>query len=299
MGGLEIRELEAFLVLAEELHFGRAGERLYLSQSRVSQLLRSLEGRIGAPLVERTSRRVELTPLGAKFLDGLRPAYDVLRAVVDDTRAAARGAGGVLRVGFQGTIDDHLANAIAGFEERHPNCAVELTEIPLADPFGSLRRREVDAAVVLLPMREHDLVLGQVFSRQPQTLAVSPRHPFAGRESVTAEELADCPLIGVNGTAPDYWRDAHAPATTPGGRPIPRGPAVGTLQEGMGLVAAGRGGMLVCRSTAAYQGRRNSVVFVPVTGLPESVLGVVWHARHGDARARDFAREVVSEDRRT
>lgn len=295
MSGLEIRELEAFLVLAEELHFGRAGERLYVSQSRVSQLLRSLEGRMGAPLVERTSRRVELTPLGEKFLAELRPAHDALRAAVDNTRAIVRGIGGVLRIGFQGTIDDHLANAIAGFEKRNPDCAVELTEIPLADPFGSLRRREVDAVVVLLPMKEPDLVLGTVFSRQPQMLAVSSRHPFAGKEFITAEELGDGPLIGIHGTAPDYWRHAQAPATTPGGRRIPRGPTAGTLQEGMGLAAAGRGGMLVCRSTAAYQGRRNSVVFVPVTGLPESVLGVVWHAEHGDGRARAFAGEIVAE----
>ncbi|MFB9908729.1 LysR family transcriptional regulator [Allokutzneria oryzae] len=295
MSGLEIRELEAFLVLAEELHFGRAGERLYVSQSRVSQLLRSLEGRIGAPLVERTSRRAELTPLGEKFLAELRPAYGALRAAVDHTRATARGVGGVLRIGFQGTIDDHLAKAIAGFEERHPDRAVELTEIPLADPFGSLRRREVDAAVVLLPVEEQDLVLGPVFSRQPQMLAVSPRHPFAGKELVTAEELAECPLIGIHGPAPEYWRRAQAPDTTPGGRRIPRGPTAGTLQEGLGLAAAGRGGMLLCRSTAEHQGRRSSVVFVPVTGLPESVLGVVWHAEHGVGRARAFAGEIVAE----
>jgi len=295
MTGLEIRELEAFLVLAEELHFSRAGERLYLSQSRVSQLLRSLERRIGAPLVERTSRRAELTPLGEKFLAELRPAYDALRTAVDNTRATVRGVGGVLRIGFQGTIDDHLANAIAGFEKRHPDCAVELTELPLADPFGSLRRREVDAAVVLLPVEEQDLVLGPVFSPQPQMLAVSPRHPFAGKEFVTAEELAECPLIGIHGPAPEYWRRAQAPETTPGGRRIPRGPTAGTLQEGMGLAAAGRGGMLLCRSTAEHQGQRNSVVFVPVTGLPASVLGVIWHAEHAAGRARAFAGEIVAE----
>lgn len=191
----------------------------------------------------------------------------------------------MLRVGFQGIIDDHLATAIAEFETRQPDCAVELTEIPLADPFGALRRREVDAAVVLLPVREDDLVLGPVFSPQPQMLAVSPRHPFAHREAVTAAELEQVPLIGINDTAPDYWRQAQVPSALPGG------PTAGTLQEAMGLAAAGRGGMLVCRSTAAHQGQ-NSVVFVPVTGLPESVLGVVWPASHDDHRARAFAREV-------
>ncbi|MEV5546539.1 LysR family transcriptional regulator [Streptomyces sp. NPDC052309] len=298
MGGIEIRELEAFLVLAEELHFGRAGERLYVSQSRVSQLLRALEGRIGAPLVERTSRRVRLTPLGESFVGSLRPAYDGLRATLDEARAAARAeVGGVLRIGFQGTVDDYLAQAIALFEEECPGCALELTEILLSDPFGPVCRQEVDCAVVLLPVREEDLVLGPVFSRQPQTLAVSVRHPFAARESVSAEELADCRLIGVGaggspGPAPAYWRLAQAPDHTPKLRPIPAGPLVNTLQEGLSLAAADRGAMLLCRSTADYHGRRSSIAFVPVDGLPPSALGLIWHRSHVSPTALAFARVV-------
>ncbi|WP_308283298.1 LysR family transcriptional regulator [Pseudonocardia nigra] len=118
MGGLEIRELECFLVLADELHFGRTGERLFVSQSRVSQLVRSLERRVGARLVERTSRRVRLTPLGEEFRAALRPAYDALRATVDDVRTAARTVAGRLRIGFQGTADDRLMAAVT---DRHPD----------------------------------------------------------------------------------------------------------------------------------------------------------------------------------
>ncbi|MEW1637021.1 LysR family transcriptional regulator [Streptomyces sp. NPDC093801] len=293
MSGVEIRELEAFLVLAQELHFGRAGERLYVSQSRVSQLLRSLEHRIGAPLVERTSRRVALTPLGEDFLAGLRPAYDALRATVDEARAAARGMGGVLRIGFQGTVDDYLSRAIARFGDRYPECAIDIVEIPLSDPFGPLRRQEVDCAVVLLPVAEEDLVLGPVFSRQPQTLAVSVRHPFAARESLSAEELAECRLIGIDGGAPDYWRRAQAPGLTPAGLPVPAGPSVNTLQEGLSLTAANRGAMLLCRSTAEYHGRRDSLTFVPVQGLPDSELGLIRHRLRPSAQASAFAEAVA------
>ncbi|MGW3561931.1 LysR family transcriptional regulator [Streptomyces sp. NPDC000963] len=292
MGSLEIRELEAFLVLAEELHFGRAGERLYVSQSRVSQLLRSLEGRIGAPLVERTSRRVGLTPLGESFLASLRPAYEALQATVDEARSAARSFDGVLRIGFQGTVDDYLARAIALFEDRCPKCAIEVAEIALSDPFGPVRRKEVDCAVVLLPVEEEDLVLGPVFSRQPQTLAVSTRHPLARRASVSAEELAGCRLIGIQDSAPEYWRRAQAPRETPGGLPIPVGPLVNTLQEGLSLTAADRGAMLLCRSTADYHGSRSSIAFVPVEGLPDSLLGVVFRRVNPAPQARTFAQAV-------
>ncbi|ANZ17563.1 transcriptional regulator [Streptomyces noursei ATCC 11455] len=289
--GLELRELECFLVLSEELHFGRTGERLYVSQSRVSQLLRALESRIGARLVDRTSRRVRLTPLGEEFHASLRPAYDALRATVEGARTAARGIEGRLTVGFQGTADDRVMRAIDAFHARHPGCATQIVEIPLCDPFGALRSGAVDVAVTLLPVAEPDLVLGPVFSAQRQTVALSVRHPLASRASLSAEELAGLPLIAPDGPAPVYWRTAQAPLATPEGRPVPAGPRVSTLQEGLTLTAAGRGGMLLCRPTADYHGRRD-VVFVPVTGLPDSVLGVVHHAARETARVRAFTAAV-------
>ncbi|MEU5758627.1 LysR family transcriptional regulator [Nocardia sp. NPDC047648] len=293
MGGLEIRELEAFLALAEELHFGRAGARLYVSQSRVSQLLRALERRVGGALVERTSRTVRLTPLGADFLAELRPAYAALRATVDAARAAARGMDGILRIGFQGAGNDHLMAAVEFFQRRHPDCSVELTEIPLADPFGAVRRAEVDAAVVLLPMGERDLVLGSVFAGQPQTLAVPSSHPFAGRPALSVEDIAEVSLVGVRAPAPEYWRRAQTLDVTPEGRTVRPGPEVGTLEEGLAAVAAGRGAMLLCHPTAESH-RRRPVTFVPVTGIAESRLGLVWHRYRETPRVRAFSRAVAA-----
>ncbi|MFD3513422.1 LysR family transcriptional regulator [Streptomyces sp. NPDC058657] len=289
MTPLEARELEAFLALAEELHFGRTAERLHLSQSRVSQLLRALESRVGARLVDRTSRRAALTPLGAQLYEAARPAYDALRTALDDARATARGTGTPLRIGFQGTANDHVMNALALFRRRHPDTPTELVEIPFGEPFGALRRHEVDTAAVLLPVEEPELVVGRVFSRRPQTLALPSHHPFARRARLSAEDLARCALIGVTGThAPEYWRRAQAPTATPGGRAIAPGPRVNTLQEGLAQVQAGHGGMLLCRPSAAYY-RHRALTFVPVEGLPDSVLGLVWHRSHETERTRAFA----------
>jgi DNA-binding transcriptional LysR family regulator len=289
---VEIRELECFLVLAEELHFGRTGERLYVSQGRVSQLIRSLEQRIGARLADRTSRRVRLTPLGEDFLNALRPAYAALRDTVDNARAAALGVSGPLRIGFQGNAGYGFMDAVGEFEDRYPGCATQITELPLSDPFGPLHRDEVDTAVVLLPVEEPTLVLGPVFSRQPQYLAVSHRHLFATRTTLDAEDLATTPVVGVAAPAPDYWREVQAPTRTPSGTPVPQGPAVGTLQEGLSLVAANRGVMLLCHPTTEYHHRRD-VAFVPVTGLPDSALGLVWRGDRENARVRAFAEAVA------
>ncbi|MEU9609868.1 LysR family transcriptional regulator [Streptomyces sp. NPDC048057] len=172
MSGLETHELRCFIVLSEELHFGRTGRRLYITQSRVSQLLAALERRIGARLVERTSRRVSLTPFGERFLTELRPAYEHLESVVEAARAAARGRADTLRIGFQCAANDQLTRAVSAFREAWPQTGTQLTELPLADPFGALRRGEVDTAVVPLPVEEPDLEVGPVLSTGQQTLAL-------------------------------------------------------------------------------------------------------------------------------
>jgi DNA-binding transcriptional LysR family regulator len=292
---VEIRELECFLVLADELHFGRTAERLYLSQSRVSQLLQSLERRIGGPLFVRTSRRVALTPLGKEFLTTLRPAYAALERAVGDARDYANRGKGTLRIGFQGTANDEVLTAVSAFQSRIPNCLIDVAELPLNDPFGALRRSEVDAAVVMLPVAEDDLVLGPVFSRQQQTLTVCAQHRLAARTTIEAEELDGETLIGVSGPAPGYWRQAQAPSQTPGGALIHRGPEVRTLQEGLSLVAAGRGGMLVCRPTAVLN-QRADLVSVPITGLPESALGLVWRRGEDTPSVQAFAAHLRSRE---
>lgn len=286
-GGVEIRELECFLALAEEPHFGGAVERLGVTPSRVGQLLRALERRIGTRLVERTGEEVRLTPFGETFRSALRPAYDGLRGTVEDARTAARGLRGRLCVGFQGTVHPEVMAAITAFRSDWPECGTGLVEIPLSDPFGPLRRLEVDVAVLPLPLAERGLTLGPVFPQQPRRLAVPAPHPFAGRESVTAEDLADIPLLPCSGPAPDYWRRAHTPSRTPGGAPIRHETAVRTLREGLTRVAAGHGGMLLCGPSAEYAATRG-IRFVPVIGLPDATLGVVWPDGQGSARTRAF-----------
>ncbi|MFJ2738606.1 LysR family transcriptional regulator [Streptomyces sp. NPDC087440] len=291
MAALESRELEAFLTLAEELHFGRTAERLYVSQSRISQLLRSLESRIGARLVDRTSRRVALTPLGEQLLSTAGPAYDALLSAVNDASSAARCVG-TLRVGFQGTANGRFLHALTSFQHDHPQAVADLTEIPLSDPFGAILRGDVDVAAVLLPVQEPELVVGHVFSRQPNALAVPAGHPFARRDCLDAEDLAAVTLISVHdGAAPAYWRRAQAPTTTPKGLPVASGPRVNTLHEALPLVQSGRGAFLLCRPTANFYAHQG-LTFVPVKGLPDSALGLVWHRERATESIRSFARAM-------
>jgi len=99
---VELRQIDCFLAVAKDLHFGRAAKRLSLAQSSVSEAIRSLEQEVGGPLLVRTSRRVQLTSLGEKFRLGVEPAALVLHATLDDCRKTVLGQPNRLRIGFLG-----------------------------------------------------------------------------------------------------------------------------------------------------------------------------------------------------
>src|ERR1700679_513245 len=114
---VELRDIRVFVTTAEELHFGRAAERLHLTTSRVSQVLRSLELQLGCRLFDRTSRSVSLTPLGEQLLERVRPAYDELEQALTETKVAASDIAGTLRLGQYLPLNGgpHLADIVETF----------------------------------------------------------------------------------------------------------------------------------------------------------------------------------------
>jgi len=155
---VDMVQAEAFLAVAEELHFGRAAERLRVSQPRVSRLIAMLERQVGAKLFDRTSRRVALTPLGEQFRDELGAAYAQLQAALDHARRAAREAAGQLRIGFTNTTEGPaLSRLVAVFEARHPGCQVTLQEVPVTEAYAALRADEIDVLIHWLVIDEPDL----------------------------------------------------------------------------------------------------------------------------------------------
>src|SRR5690606_36736845 len=132
---LELRDIEIFLTLAEELHFGRTAERLHVSQARVSQAIRRQERLIGTPLFERTSRRVDLTPVGRRLREDLQQVHDLLQAALARAEAAGSVAGRTLKVGVFGHAGYELRPLVEAFRARYPGSDVTFGEIVGAEPF--------------------------------------------------------------------------------------------------------------------------------------------------------------------
>jgi DNA-binding transcriptional LysR family regulator len=283
-----LRDLRYFVAVAEELHFGRAAERLHLSQPALSKQIRALETTLRAQLLRRDRRQVELTAAGTALYTVAR---DLLRdwdegvAVVADAAAAESR---VLRVGTLTSIGRALYPAIIDhFAKRQPGWQVELRSFGWGDATGGLRERATDAAFVWLPVDDPSID-SEVLAVERRFVALSVAHPLAGRSSVGFDEIADQPITALPasaGPARDYWLAVSAR----GGVPARVAAEVSSADEVFEIVASGAAITLLAEGNAAIYARPG-IVCVPVSDLSPARLAIAW--RRGERRlaVRDFVR---------
>lgn len=286
---LERSEIKAFLALSRHCHFGRAAEECGVSQPRISQLIRLVEAKVGGSLFNRTSRQVTLTVLGQQLYASLEPAWQRLEEVFQQAQNTARGVTGVLRLGFMGSgANELMAPLLTRFKERYPDCDIALVETSFSDPLGPLRRGEVDVTLTRLPVREADLTVGPVMISEGFILAVGLQHRLAGCAEVSVEALQSETMFAIAGDAPDYWWDHHVPQKTPSGALISRGARVGSFQELLTLVAAGKGVSTMAASVAVYYPRPD-IKYIPVTDGGPNEVALVWRSGEQLSRIKALA----------
>ncbi len=270
---MDTQDIEVFLALAEDLHFGRTAERLRLSPARVTQVLQRTERRIGGSLFERTSRRVDLTPLGEQLHADLSTAYAGVQTAIERARRRAAGEAGTIHLGKIGWDVIELQPSITAFTEAHPGVDIKIRQVAFGNPFGALRSGALDAVLAWLPVLEPDLSVGPVAYTEPILLAMSAGHQFAARDSVTLEDLGDVTLMG--GARPDYWQEAIVPRTTPSGRPITIGPIVSSFEEMLPILSTGEAVSPVHGHAVRYA-RRPDITYRPITDAPPARWALVW-----------------------
>ncbi|KJY41381.1 LysR family transcriptional regulator [Streptomyces sp. NRRL B-1568] len=290
---LERHELEAFLTLAEELHFGRTAERLHVSTARVSQTIAKLERRIGVPLFNRTTRRVELSLVGRQLQEEIRPAWSRINDAYKRAVDAGRGVTGLLRVAFNGPAAGQLlVGTTQAFRARHPDCEVQIKEARVPEVLLWLRSGEVDIALTVHPMHEEGIATGPVLVREARMLAVPTGHPFARRATVSVEDLARVTVLQMPETLPKSLREDRTPSRTPAGRRIAPGPSAMTFNEMLTLVGAGEGVFPVGAHARRYFARPD-VAYVPFEDAAPVEWGLVWLADGATSRVRAFSEAAL------
>jgi DNA-binding transcriptional LysR family regulator len=286
---VERQEIEAFLVLAEELHFRRAAERLRIAPARVTQLIQKLERRVGAPLFTRTNRAVEPTDIGKLLRDELAPAHAAITAAFARAVEAARQPAGELRLGFLGpSTGEHLADLAAAFGRANEGADAQLVlEVEVGNPLGALQSGRIDVLALHMPVNDPSLVVGPVVLRERMMLAVPASHHLASRSSATLEDLHGEPVLTA--AAPREWVDAVLPESTPSGRPIEFVAKVETIQAKLALCAAGKGIGVVGEQWARCN-PRPQIVYLPLADSGLHDVAIIWKADNETELIRSFAR---------
>ncbi|MER5645280.1 LysR family transcriptional regulator [Streptosporangium sp. NPDC002524] len=287
---MELRDIEIFLTLAEELHFGRTAERLHVSVARVSQAIKKQERAIGVELFVRNSRNVRLTQVGEQLRDDLRQLHSGLTRSLERARLAARGKTGTLRISLFPANLQELRRYWETFRARHPQWELRLRMSGYADPFAQLRDGEADILVTWLPVEEPDLTVGPLLFAEPRVLAVAADDALAKRSSVSLEAIGDRRHISVE-PVPGYWFDRYVPEFTPKGRPIDRAAPVGNLEDIFVHTAMGDAVSLFPVHVSWYYSRPD-IVYLPVRDMEALPYGLVWLGEAENDLIRAFARVV-------
>jgi DNA-binding transcriptional LysR family regulator len=262
---LEHRLLRSFIVVAEELHFGRAAARLHLSQPPLSMQIRKLEDRLGTRLLERDRRRVALTEAGRFLLERARGLLAEAERSFDEAGRIGRGESGALAIGYTPTATyEVLPPLIREFRRAAPDIRLELIEMRSALQPEALRAGRIEAGFACGPLAapgvtEHVL-------RNERFVAALPRsHRLARASALRVRDLEGQPFIAVDPTVEPAWAGACAAALRRARVQVEVVQETDTKVALLGLVASGLGIAIV--SASMKQLSRAGVVFRDIEGL--------------------------------
>ncbi|UGT68689.1 LysR substrate-binding domain-containing protein [Nocardia gipuzkoensis] len=195
---MEFRHLVSFITIAEELHFGRAAQRLHLTQPSLSAQLQKLEKSLGVQLVARNSHEVKLTPAGREFESQARLIVAQMDRAAQAAKATAEGRAGALNIGYNLPASRHvLPEALTRMTERHPDIVVSLWEKRTGPQLAALSDGSLDLALVYGHPSTTDFRYRRLLHRVPLVAVVGRRHRWADRPGVPFAELEgqDCVLF--------------------------------------------------------------------------------------------------------
>ncbi|MEV5689725.1 LysR family transcriptional regulator [Micromonospora globbae] len=273
---IPLAQLHAFVVLAEELHFGRAAARLGIAQPPLSQQIRRLEDKVGHALFRREPGRVTLTPAGRELLPAARRALTDLADGLAAARAVGSGQAGRLRIGFAASLAlTVLPDLLRTFRQRFPGVHLDIREMTSAPQLTALRDKTIDVGLLREPPAvDAELEFRTVLS-EPFVAVLPAAHPLAAQRVVPLAELADSPFVLLPRAAGPQLYDQITGLCAAAGFPPRIAQHAVEWQTVCALVGAGLGVSLAPASIRRI--RLRGVVFRRVEpGTARTRVAVAW-----------------------
>jgi DNA-binding transcriptional LysR family regulator len=297
MTSIELRQLRYFVAVAEELHFGRAAQRLQIAQPGLSHQIKGLERLLGVPLFIRGQRGVELTAAGRALLEHARLLLQLSERAVESTRLAVRGKKGLLKVGTPaGGIHARADELLHLFQARSPDVQVEIHPGNAPQNIEELARRTLDVAILIVPFDRPETLRYLRLGNEELLLAIPEGHRLASLERIPRSELLNETFLDwPRGMSPTLIDHLHR-SVFGSGDPA-RLQDIGHMDQlGMLLaVAEGKGIALAMFPSVADLGIPR-VVFRPLEGSPSLEYGIAWFDNNASPFTSSFiglARELA------
>lgn len=291
---MDVRHLRYAVTLADTLHFGRAAERMFITQSAFSQHIAKLERDLDAKLFERGGNRVAITPAGIAFVERAEQLLADVEATRHDVRQIADGASGVLVVGvFAEGLSEIMPVLFSAYSAANPDVALRFVELDMINQVTALRDGIVDVAFLRPPIVETEIDLDLLYA-EPRVLLVGADHRLADADSLPMSELVDEVFATAPPPAAARWVSFWACDDSRGG-PTRTARVVSSMLEMLSAVA-----YLGAVDTAPISGRRcypyPGVRFVPLENAAYSSVGVARRVSDDRPLVQNFCRitrEVV------
>ncbi|MFD4195320.1 LysR family transcriptional regulator [Amycolatopsis thermoflava] len=268
----ELRQLRYFVAVADELSFTAAARRLGIAQQSLSQQITVLERTLGARLLDRDSRGTRLTDLGRRFLPEAKAVLDRAEQAVTTLARAGRGEVGELTVAFLASTANYLLPPVVrAFRERYPDVRLTTEDTSVATLVEGLREGRYDAAFSRPPLV--DGLAARTLAVEEVCAVLPEGHPLADRAELTLADLADEPWVLTERSSWPPWHRKYDEDFRRAGYEPDVVQRAGSVQNLLGLVAAGVGVSRLARS--AHSLRRTGVVFVPLAG-EQAATQVLW-----------------------
>jgi DNA-binding transcriptional LysR family regulator len=256
---VELRHLRYFIAVAEELHFGRAADRLHISQPPLSHQIQDLEREMGVELFRRNRRSVALTEAGRLFLDETRHVLRDAERAVEIARKAAHGEVGRLSIGSGPAPESWiLKRVLSVFLAQHPDVRIELHSLYTQDQVDALGRRQIQVGFPLLPIPRRGLVVESI-GMEHLVVALPASHRLAGHSRIPLTELRKEPFVSVSRDVGPGFHDLVFNACNQAGFTPKIAYETGEVLTVLALVAAGLGVSLQPAGVASS--RPDGVVF--------------------------------------
>lgn len=288
---MELRHLRYFVTLAEELHFGRAAERLHIAQPPLSQQIRQLETELGFELFHRTKRKVQLSEAGQAFLGEVQQIFKQLEQAIQVGRQTNRGEMGQLIVGFVGSAAYNiLPNILRTFRTSVPAVRLELHELTTNQQLRWLEEGRIDVGFVRPPIEE-DTFNFEIIFQESLIVALPETHLLANQAHISLPSLKNEPFILFPRLlAPGLYDLIISLCQQAGFSPNVTQEAI-QMQTIVSLVAGGLGIAIVPESLQNLQ--RTGVVYKTVQEpTPKAAIAIIWRRNDTSPTVQKFL-EIV------